>query len=83
MVAIYQVKLTPQEVMVSTAVEWTVSVMAGAAATRPAKRAEATTAKRILIDVGGFGFGVWLKSRDGWKKGGELVIKECSDSWFG
>lgn len=37
--------------MVSTSVAWTVWVTAGAAAARPAKRAEATTAKRILIDV--------------------------------
>jgi hypothetical protein len=34
----------------------------------------------MLVD---FGFGVLLKSRGGWKKVGELVIKECSDSWVG
>lgn len=63
-------QLTPQEVMVSTSVEWTVWVTAGAATARPAKRAEATTAKRILIDlVVWFWWGLCEDSRwGGWKK---------------
>jgi hypothetical protein len=69
----------PHEVMVSISVEWRVWVTAGAAAARPAKRAEATTAKRILIDVIGLVL-VYVKIvGGGWKKGGGEFgfIKEC------